>query len=157
MFQLFGPGRRLRKLIRTRAIFKYHDGERTRYGDPFAIWRTLTQDPVINLERIQPDIDKGKEPETSQFIALVRKAFDVKPFDEATGTGLTDWQTMELVGLLRDYTVAVKKNSSPGPTSPASTESASSTGPAAPSEPTNSSGDSTSTSPGSVPGGPTSP
>lgn len=150
MFNVFGGAfktgsSRVRELLASREIFEYHDGERTRYGDPYAIWRALTQDPEINLERISPEVDAGKEPETSQFLALLRRVFDVKPFDGATGTGLTDFQTLALTGHLRKFTVAVKKNSSSGPTSPTSTELPSSTGPAPRSETTSASGDCTST------------
>ena len=76
--------------------------------------------------------------------ALIRRVFDVKRFDGTTGSGLTDWQTLALLGHLRRFTVAVKKNSSSGPTLPTSTESASSTGQAPPEKTTSSSGDCTS-------------
>jgi hypothetical protein len=142
-------------MVQSRDIFEYHDGEKIRYGDPFAIWRGLTQDPVINLERISPDVDAGKEPETSQFLDLIRRVFGVTKFDEATGTGLTDWQTLALVNHLRSYTKVVKKNSNSGRTSPESTEPKSSNGPEPQNEITNASGDSTSTPAASEPEKPT--
>jgi hypothetical protein len=142
MFRWFFRKRRLRAAIKTRAIFAYFDGERTRFGDPFLIWRTLTQDKEINLERVQPYAIEGREPEASQYIGLVRRAFGAKPFDPATGTGLTDWQTLELVSHLNVYTVEVKKNSNSGQNSPPSTASESSTGPQPQEEVTNACGDS---------------
>ena len=160
MFKFFGrkaatgPAR-LQSMLEARDIFEYHDGEKIRYGDPFAIWRGLTQDPEINLERISPDVDAGKEPETSQFLDLIRRVFGVQQFDEATGTGLTDWQTLALVNHLRAYTKVVKKNSNSGQTLPESTEPRSSNGPAPRNETTNASGDSTSTPAASEPEKPT--
>jgi len=142
-------------LLDEKAIFQYYDGQRVRYGDPFAIWRALTQDPEINLDRIAPEDDSGHEPETSQFLSLLRRVFDVKPFDEASGAGLTDWQTLNLVGHLRAYTVQVKKNSRPGPTSPPNTDSVSSTGQEPQNEPTNACGDCTSTQDAPKPSVPT--
>ena len=49
MFKLFGGAgvqtgeetgnSRLQAMLESREIFEYHDGEKTRYGDPFAFWR----------------------------------------------------------------------------------------------------------------------
>ena len=90
-------------------------------------------------------MDAGREPETSQYINLVRRAFGARPFDPATGMGLTDWQVLALICHLHEYTTVVKKNTSSGPSLPIATESPSSTGQAAPEEATNPSGDCTST------------
>ena len=83
-----GRSRDCEQMLESRRFSSTHDGEKTRYGDPYAMWRALTQDPEINLERIAPEVDEGREPETSQFLGLIRKVFAVKTFERRSGTGL---------------------------------------------------------------------
>lgn len=144
---------RTRRLVQSRAILAYWDGQRVRYGDPFAIWRNLTQGEP-NLQLLAPYVDQGQEPETSQYLAKVCAAFGVQRWDDATQTGLPDWQIVGLVGQLANYQELVKKNASPGPTSPESMDSESSTGQEPPAETSKSSGDSGSTSTEPKPEGP---
>ena len=53
--------RRLAAMVRAGAVFAYWDGTRVRYGDPFLIWRALTQDPKVNLQRLLPERRRGAE------------------------------------------------------------------------------------------------
>ena len=147
--------RRLKAMIASGAIFPYWDGEKTRYGDPFLIWRSLTQDEKVNLDRLLPEVDDAQNAAVQTAVDHVCKVFDVRRWDPATQSGLTDLEILNLLGSVLRWTAFVKKNSSPGPTSPPATAPASSTSPAPPSETRNASGDSTSTSTAPKPAAPT--
>lgn len=119
-----------RRRLAQRGLFRYHDGARVRYGDPFAIYRTLYNDPVVNLERSMDSVDAGEEPETTQLMELLAKTFDAKRWDGQSG--LTDWELLALFGAFTDYLDGLKKNISPGPTWSRPTDSESSVSPAGP-------------------------
>lgn len=128
-----------RRRLAQRGLFRYHDGQRTRYGDPFAIFRALHNDPVVNMERAPDSVDAGEEPETSQFMELLAKSFDVSRWDGRSG--LSDWELMALFGAFTDYLDELKKNISPGLTSSKPTASESSASPVLPHEATDSCAD----------------
>lgn len=134
--------RQLAELVAARAIMPFWDGKEVRYADPFAVWRTLTQDPNVNLERAEADVEQGIEPTTTQVLDLICRAFGVRRWDPKTNTGLPDWHVIGLLRYLAAYTEAVKKNTSDGPISSPPMDSTSSTGQADPDAVTKSSGDS---------------
>ena len=131
---------------RGKNVLPYWNGTRQVYGDPFKLYRDLMHgaDFVID-DYLIADVDAGKEPQTTKIIEHVCKVFGLTRWNAETCTGVTD---LEVVGILLkvfSWTNQVKKNSSPGPTSPPSTEQESSTSPAGPSETPNASSDSGST------------
>lgn len=136
MFQWFKSWRERRRM-RGRALFCFWDGQRQRYADPFRTLRALDHHGEMNLTAMADLVDKGVEPESTVVINGVAEVFGVTRWDEASGTGLTDW---EITGLLSDflaYLESLKKNGNPGPISSEPTDSPSSTGPDSPGEPTN--------------------
>lgn len=115
-----------RNATSRRSLFRYWDGGKWRAGDPFAIWRALANHPKLDLDTMAPMADAGKEPETTILIEAFCEVFDVQRWDEKAQTGLTDWEIMNLLVELQTYFSNLKKNTSPGPTSPAPTDSESS-------------------------------
>jgi hypothetical protein len=100
---------------RKRGLFPYWDGQRTRWGDPFKIERLLCQGE-LDLQTVAPFVDQQKEPETTQFLELVCKAFDVTRWDDKTATGLTDEEVISLPLQFANYTDTAKKKSGNGQT-----------------------------------------
>jgi len=125
----FWRRRRQRKAVQARALFSYWDGTRWRYTDPFLAWRRLDNHKTLSLDAMAPLADAGKEPETTIMVEALCEVFDVRRWDEATTTGLTDWQVLNLLVELEGYFEGLKKSINPGPTSPEPTDSASSTPP----------------------------
>lgn len=122
---------RHRQRIQARLIFEYHDGQRERYGDPFALWRFLVSHPTANLEALAMAADQAEEPATTELVGVLCEAFNVSRLDSTTGEGLTDWEILDLLHQLDAFVAAAKKKRNPGPTSSESMDSASSE-PAAP-------------------------
>ena len=139
---------------RQRALFEYWDGCRQRRADPFLTWRRLFADPAVNLLDLLPLADQGKEPETTQVIEFLCRAFGVERYDERTGQGLTDWEVLRLLSQFHQYLEALKKNTSPGPTSSPPTAQESFGNPAHPSAATSGPWDCGSTPAASIPAGP---
>lgn len=118
---------------RSRRLFRYWDGRRWRYGDPFVLWRAIVNHPTVNFENALPLVDEGQEPETSQVIAALYSIFDVAAWNEQQGTGLTQWEVLGVLGSFNEYLESLKKSTSPGPISSPPTEwTPSSASPAAP-------------------------
>jgi len=158
MFAFIKAWREKRALARRAAagaIFPYWDGAKVRYGDPFRIWRDLTQDPKVNLERLLPELDEGNRDAVETALAHVCAVFRVHRWHEANRTGLTDLELLNLLGEVLRWTNFVKKNISPGPTSPPATAATSSASPELQGETRSASSDSTSAASDSMPAGPT--
>lgn len=128
--------------LRNRGLFQWHDGTRKRFSDPFTLWRAILSHTGINLSRNADAIDAGAEPECSDAIKGLCEVFGCNRWSDTTKTGLLDREVLGLLSGLTDYIEALKKNGSPGLTSPSPTDSPSSTSPVPPSDPTNSSSDS---------------
>lgn len=134
-----------RRIKNQRGLFRYHDGERWRYADPFATWRSIINHSRFSIETMALEVDRGGEPETTICIEAMCEVFGVERWDKATNRGLTDWQILSLLDQFDRYLTSVKKNSSTGPTSSAPTDSDSSPVQVPPEPTTNSSSDFTST------------
>jgi hypothetical protein len=124
-----------RKIKKRRGLFRYHDGSRWRYADPFAAWRSILNHPTFNIETMAHEIDAGGEPETTICIEAMCEVFDLKRWDKYSATGLTDWQVLAVLDQFDTYLTSVKKNSSRGQTLSEPTASESSTS-RVPQEPT---------------------
>jgi hypothetical protein len=114
---------KLRRQARARMLFRFWDGSRWRYGDPFRIWRRIVNDEKFNVQNHGPLADAGMEPETTYCIEAVCAAFGVEQFSDQTGRGLTDQELLDLLAQLANYLNALKKNTASGPISPAPTDS----------------------------------
>lgn len=146
---------RQRRQQRERYLLRFWDGQRWRYGDPFAIWRALANHPEANLETMLELADAGQEPETTIVVGAICEAFGVRRWDGRRG--LTDWQVLELPALLVELFETVKKNISPGSNSAESTDSGSATSLDSPADRPSFSSPSGSTGPESSTDGPTTP
>lgn len=88
-----------------KAIFGYHDGQRERYADPLVLRRTLIRACDGDLDGLwraaaEPETREGATPDPGaelarqdaqeRFNQAVRKAFELLPFDPATGQGCTE-------------------------------------------------------------------
>lgn len=124
-------------------MFRFWDGTGWRSIDPWRTWRAVQNCKTFSFANQLFLVDAGEDQETNACIAALCEIFDVKQFDGTAG--LTDWEILSLYLALSDYLDALKKNTSPGPTSsqPSATESGAS--PASPIAATNSSSDSGST------------
>ena len=110
-----------RRRLAKRALFAYHDGTRRRYGDPFALFRVLYNDPQVNVATTLDFAEQGREPEATEFLDLIARTFGVQRWDGRVG--LTDWELMALFGAFTNYLDGLKKNSSLGVTSSKPTDS----------------------------------
>ena len=133
----------IRRLIieRRRAIFRFWDGRRIRGADPIAVLRALRADPEYDQEVHLPLVDAGDEEAIRIAANAVRRAFGVAAFEAG---GLSE---LELLGVLMDFitfTLALKKNTGPTPSSSEPFRSTSSGGTPGP-ETTNGQSDCTST------------
>jgi len=130
-----------------RLIFRYHNGLFWTAADPILLWRQLLNRPELNYDGIAAALDAGQEPESSQAIEALCQVFGLTRFDARRGAGLTDLEMLDMLGDFQEYLATVKKNISPGPTSPAPGESWSSISLAPQGEATNPSSDLPSTPP----------
>lgn len=135
-----------RRLKNRRSLFRYWNGERDVYGDPFYIWRQILNHPKFNAETMAFLVDEGSEPETTICVEAMCEIFGVQRWDSDTQSGLTDMEIIMLLDSFDAYLSGVKKNSSTGATSSPPTDSESSTSTEAPKEATSSSSGANSTS-----------
>lgn len=115
-----------RRRLRRRGLFCYHDGRKTRWADPMAVWRHLCNHSQVNMDTVADTVDAREEPETTNFLTALCEAFGVQRFDSETTSGLRDGELFDLFYALSDHFSALKKNSSPGPILSPPTESESS-------------------------------
>ena len=101
--------------LRGRLLFRYYDGTRTRWADPLRTQRELVGHPKLNVEEMAPFVDAGKEPEVTIFCQAVCDVFGVTRWDGRRG--MTDAELMNLFNRFGGYIEALKKNTSPPPTS----------------------------------------
>ena len=133
-----------RRKLGKRELFVYSDGTQTRRGDPFLIFRSIFNDPRIDLYRDKDLIDLGAEPETTKAVEVLSDAFGVTRWDGQRG--LTDWELLALLKEFTAYMEALKKNGNPSSTLSPTMDSKSSTSPACPPAATNYCAQSTPTS-----------
>jgi len=136
---------RERRQLKKRALFRYHDGSRERRADPAEIWRKLLGHPQMQFAEMMPLAEQGREPESSIVLTALGEIFAVHLWDEASQSGLTTWEILDLVRQFDDYLTALKKSTSPSQMPWQLSAYGSSTGPAPPAETMNCSAGSSST------------
>lgn len=114
---------RRERSIRSRAIFRFHDGEKERSVDPLAIFRALRSLPDFDWETDAKGVERGDDDSIVRTLAAIRQTFGVKPFDADKLTGLTDGETLNLLSEFVWYLESLKKNGSGPQTSPEPTDS----------------------------------
>ena len=130
---------------RQRAIFRFWNGRKWCYVDPMVAYQKLKNHPEFNLERDTVFHDAGHEDATALCLAATRSAFGVVEFDGQTMRGLTETETISLLGTFGAWMDFVKKNTSLPPISLATSEIEPPSCTASSTEPTNSLADSPST------------
>lgn len=136
-FSKMAARRAARRFERERALFRFWDGTGWRSIDPWRTWRAVQNCKTFSFANQLFLVDAGEDQETNACIAALCEIFGVQRFDGTAG--LTDWEILSLYLSLSDYLDALKKNTSPGPTSSPPSDPPSSTSPASPGEATNSS------------------
>lgn len=111
-------------LRRTRDIFSYWDGRKIQWADPLDIYRRFathsTFDWISAPKRLDLPDEKIVLETSAQMADAVRDVFQLRSFHHG---GLTEKECHQLFWQFLAYTSEVKKNSSPPPISPQSTES----------------------------------
>jgi len=130
---------RERRRLGQRGLFRYHDGQRTRWGDPFLLWRALINHEKLDLASMGELADTGQEPATTIVVEACCEVFGVKRWSDATQAGLTDWEVLDLLDQLDKYLQGLKKNSNRTLISSEPTAEPPSTSAASPAETTSSS------------------
>lgn len=121
--------------VSEREIFTYFDGEKIRYADPIACWRSIWNHPTIDLAHefkvtANPKMADGERPYTKEemFAAedrireLMRDVFKLKPWSEES-PGLTVGETDNLLTAFMAYVTDIKKKLSPSVTTSQALES----------------------------------
>lgn len=104
---------RERRRLQGRGLFVYHDGARTRYGDPFRLYRALDHHPKMDLDKHAPLCDAGQEPETTLVVDSVCEIFGLARWNDATRAGLTDWEVLGVLNRFAVFIDSLKKSTSP--------------------------------------------
>jgi hypothetical protein len=142
-----------RRRLRGRGLFRYHDGSRTRYADPAAIWRALLNHPAMDFSHDPQLADQGDPEAQPRVVQALSEIFAVPLFRDRAHPGLTTWEMLDLLRQFDEYLAALKKNTSPSrmPWQLLAYGSSTSTQPSPPAGPpaTNSAADSCSTPDGS--------
>lgn len=124
MFGLFGglfKNRVARRRDRQRAIFRYWDGTRERGADPAVVYRAFVSHPTFNWETHPVLIDTGDKEALTITLGAIREVFGVAAWSEdghGNSSGLTDWETIDLLIQFNHYIGGLKKSTSPTLTSP---------------------------------------
>lgn len=113
------------------AIFRYHDGQRTRAVDPMVVMRKLRRlkdqgiDLVFCEAALRESDDESLCEESWQsIIAAARQVFEIEPLSDAGGkvTGLTEDATYEVFDSFGQFIDSLKKSTSLRQTSPPSSD-----------------------------------
>jgi hypothetical protein len=119
---------RRRAWNRERAIFRYWDGARWRWIDPFLAFRRLADHPEFDWEKDPALIDFADQRTASgcadRTVRAVREVFGIPAFDGSRGTpaGLTEAELIALLVAFTAYVTDAKKNTGPPATSSPPTE-----------------------------------
>lgn len=111
---------------RRRAIFRYWDGRRWRGADPLVAFRRMLNHPRFDPDTHLAAADRGDQEALSIVVEATREIFEIPAWRDDQ-QGLTEAETLNLIGEFIEYLNALKKNGSRSPTSPESTGPGSST------------------------------
>lgn len=98
-------------------LFVYWDGSRRRRIDPLRAFRALSAHPTYRPDVTPIMADAGDPEALATMLQAAQDVFDVRPFDEATGHGLTE---NEMLDLMVDFTIWLESKKKSMPTSPTS-------------------------------------
>lgn len=101
---------RARAEHRRRALFRFFDGHDWAYRDPLVVEERLHEHPEFSFERDTQLMEHGDIPAMERTIDASFFAFEVTPYDAATGRGLTRLEMLMVVGQYADFVIELKKN-----------------------------------------------
>lgn len=110
----------------SRDIFLYHDGVAKRRIDPMLAWERIRTDPTCDLTTVLPASARGEPDAMAAHEGLIRRVFEVVPYDAATDRGLTILELHDLFNEFMAYMEGLKKKRGLQPISWRATESTSS-------------------------------
>ena len=106
-----------------RRIFRYFDGQRWRAADPLRAYRQLLTHPTFSIEKHPEMCDAGDEEALRITLAAMTEIFGLHAWDDATLTGLPEFEILDLFVAFNAYLDGLKKSTSPNPTLPEHLES----------------------------------
>ena len=109
-----------------RDIFHYHDGVAKRQIDPMLAWERIRTDPECDLQVVLPASARGEPDAMAAHEAVIRRVFEVPPYEPATGRGLTILEQHDLFNEFMLYMEGLKKKRGLQPISWRPTDSGSS-------------------------------
>lgn len=110
-------------------VFRYFDGARHVYGDPLYVQNALARELRGQVDQVVLDCNSQDDLVATtalrRLLDAVRVAFEMPPFDRATGQGATDRHCRDAYDALTDFfglsaTSVAETPSSPPSTAPAS-------------------------------------
>jgi hypothetical protein len=108
-------------MYENRDIFLYFDGERERFGDPLRIRRRfynkLDGNPKAVIEQTKSPVTEDRDEAHEKLNEALVYAFDLQPFDPATGEGVLEEDLRRLFKEFFDFLDAKKKRLETSPTS----------------------------------------
>jgi hypothetical protein len=93
---------------RSRAVFRFFDGKRTRAVDPWAVYVALEMHPKYKHDMAEA-IREGELEETEIAVAAASEIFGVPRYKNNEKLGLTDGELVELLASFVLYTTESKK------------------------------------------------
>lgn len=116
---------------KSRNVFRFFDGRRTRAVDPYAVWRHLDTHETFKWEDMDL-ADEGDKEAADRCINATYEAFSIPRFDGMSST-LTAGEALEVMSEYGKWMSDSKKKLGPGSTSSPLTDGKSSPAPAVPS------------------------
>lgn len=98
---------------KSRAVFRFFDGRRTRAVDPYVVYRFLDQHAAFKWEHLEMT-DEGDAEAADTTITAAREAFGLAEFDGTTAT-LAASEVLDILTRFGEWLSAAKKKL--GPTS----------------------------------------
>lgn len=112
MFGWIADAWRRRRRNKSRNVFRFFDGQRTRAVDPYAVYRFLDQHPKFKWEHLDAMEEDDADAADTTIIAA-RQAFGLSDFDGSTGT-LTAAEVISILTEFGEWLSAAKKKRAPG-------------------------------------------
>lgn len=109
-------------------IFEWNDGTKKRRGDPYQLLRLLWENLTNYGGRLEDYFSGDPQrrfPAQVDLVAVTRKVFELKAWDEKTNEGLTEGKTLDVLLDFHEFMDDEKKSpdsnqTSPPPTAPGS-------------------------------------
>jgi hypothetical protein len=101
------------RLKRSGALFRYYNGRRIVWADVLTLYRKIIHHDA-DIISLLPAVDKQQEPETTQFLEAITDIFGFIPYDQASATGLTEWERIAVFMRFLEHLNDLKKKVHPG-------------------------------------------